>query len=548
MIYKFPKNIKKILSNIFKCRYLGMFLIIVPSIVWVAIDNSVWPWDTAWYGEVSVDLYYKLTHSFFEWPKAMLSAFGAKAPGIAWFGQFFVPLAKITGSIGRALMIPILLAQFFSLLLMYKIVLLLTNKKTIAMLGSLIMASAPLFIGMGHQYFVESLQLLAVTSLIFILINIKKLNRYEIILSLLLILPFAMIVKISSPLYLIFVVGLILLYLFRLPAKITMREYFGEKRHIAYFVLAIIFFCSAIAWYVINWNSIYQFMNLVSSGTAAELYGTQAPFFQKMNLWLIFFRKSLFMPVVMYFIFFILGIYLFQYIFLKKYKLLELPIIISVSSIALVLIFLSFQINEETRYLLPLLPYVTILICWLLYKVRNIWLNIAAIIVFIFQFIFVNGYTLGLIKMNPGDINSWATVIHTNSDQIKDMESIIAHTCKSENANKTSIVGVEFPFLNYNSVEYYATQQKLKTNFQCYYAPLGFAEKDADKAWKTMMKYYNPPFFISGPDNSYSQEPDAFNIVSLPILERVRNSGLFVEEDNSSPGQIHIFRNISAGR
>jgi glycosyltransferase involved in cell wall biosynthesis len=545
MTYKFLNKTREAIANFFKNYYLGIFLLIVPSIVWVVADNSVWPWDTAWYGEISVDLYYKLTHSLSDWWQLMTHAFGTKAPGIAWLGQFFVPFAKITGSIDRALMIPIMLAQFFSLLLIYKIVLSLTKKQIIAIAGTLIMASAPLFIGMGHQYFVESLQLLAITSLMLVLVEIKKMNRYQIILSLMFILPFAMIVKISSPLYVIFSVGLILLYLFKLPAKITIRAYFGEKRHVVYFALAIVFICSVVVWYVINWNSINQFMRLVSTGTASELYGTRAPFFQKMNLWLSFFQKSLFVPVVMYFIYFILGVYFFQYIFLKKHKLLELPLLVSISSIALVLVFLSLQINEETRYLLPLLLYVVILICWLLYKINSIWLNIAATIVFIFQFIFINGYTLGLVKMNPGDINSWATVIHTNSDQMKDMESVIAHTCKSENAKKTSIVGVEFPFLNYNSVEYYATQQKLRTNFQCRYAPLGFAEKDADKAWKTMMKYYNPPFFISGPDNSYSQEPDAFNIVSLPILERVRSSELFIEEDNSSPGQIHIFRNVS---
>jgi glycosyltransferase involved in cell wall biosynthesis len=549
MIYRFLKNIRKVALNVFKNYHLVvLFLLITPSIIWVFTDNSVWPWDTAWYGEISVDLYYKLTHSFFDWWQLMIHAFGTKAPGIAWIGQFFVPLAKITGSIDRALMVSVIVTQFLALLLMYKIVLSLTNKKILAILGGIIMASAPLFVGMGHQYFVESLQLLAVLSLIFIFVSMRKFNRYEIILSLIVLLPFAIIVKISSPLYLIFPVGLIMLYLFKMPEKISIRRYFRDGRNTGYYALAIVFSLIVIAWYVVNWDVIYQFMNLVSSGTAAELYGTRAPFFEKINLWLVFFQKSLFLPIVMYFVFSVVCVYLFQYIFLKKHKLLELPIIIPISSIVLVLVFLSFQINEETRYLLPLLPYVIIFICWILYKINNIWMNIATIMVFILQFIFINGYTLDLIEIKPQDINSWATVIYKNSDQKREIEAIVEQTCKSESAEKFSVVGVEYPFLNANSVEYYATQQKIKTNFQCYYVSLGFAENNVDKAWKNMMTYRKAPFFISGPSDLYDQEPDAFNIVALPIFEMVKNSELFVEEKNPALGQIKIFKNISINK
>lgn len=548
-----PKLLSEVIKDKFKninflknkhIPFVGLFLLIFPSLIWIFFDNSVWPWDQAWYGEISVNLYYKLFHSFSEWPKAMLSAFRVKAPAIAWLGQFFVPLAKITGSMDKALMLSVVLAQFFSLLLMHKIVLSLTNKKVLAILGSLIMASSSLFIAMGHQYLVESLQLLVITLFIFILVNAKKWNKYKITLSLIFALPFAMIVKITSPIYAIIPVGLIIWYLFKIPAEITIKEYFKEKKNIIYYIFGLLFMFCVIGWYIVNWEAVFKFMRLVSSGSVAELYGIRAPFFQKFNFWISSFQKSFFIPSAMYFIFFIFGAFLFQYIFLKKHRLLELPILISIFSIALVLIFFSFQINEETRYLLPLLPYFVILMCWLLYKINSKWINIMAVTVFGFQFIFVNGFTLGLIKGSSKDISSWAIPVHVNSDQKKEMEEVITQTCKLESINKFNIVGVEFPWLNANSVEYYATQQKIRNDFQCYYTSLGYAESNADKAINNIKEFIKPPYFITVSKDSFPAT-DAFNTVSAPVAESIENDKKFVEQEFSQSKLIRIFRNVT---
>jgi len=547
MLHYKINRLKDLFLNEKKLPYLVAFFLILPSISWIFFDNNVWSWDQAWYGEVSVNLYYKLTNSFLLWPKEMATAFGTKAPGIAWLGQFFVPLAKMTGSIDRSLLLSVVVTQFLSVVLIYKIVLQLTNKKAMAILGSLIMVSSSLFTAMGHQYLVESLQLLAITLFIFILINAKKWNRYEIILSLIFAISFALIVKITSPLYVFLPGALVVWSLFKNPNKISIKEYFKKKKNIIYYILGLLFMFFVIGWYMVNWEAIFKFMRSVSSGSVAELYGVRAPFFQKFSFWLSSFQKSFFVPIVMYFIFFILGVYLFQYMFLKKHKLFELPILISISSIMLVLIFFSFQVNEETRYLLPILPYVVILICWLLYKISNKWINTAAIFLFSFQFIFVNGFTLGLIKGNSQDINSWATVIRENNEQQKEMEAIVAQTCNSENANKTSIVGVEFPWLNANSVEYYATQQKILNDFQCYYTSLGYAESDTDKAINNVKQFIKPPYFITVSMDSFPAV-DAFNAVSLPVMESIENDKNFVEQKFPQSKSIRIFKNVNEGK
>jgi hypothetical protein len=38
--------------------YLVAAILVVPSALWIWRDHTIWPWDQAWYGEVSVDLWY----------------------------------------------------------------------------------------------------------------------------------------------------------------------------------------------------------------------------------------------------------------------------------------------------------------------------------------------------------------------------------------------------------------------------------------------------------------------------------------------------------
>src|SRR6266567_3478961 len=98
----------KKLNSIVSQKYFPygvILLLIAPNIAWIFFDKHVWPWDQAWYGEVSVNLYYMLTHSISAWPSTMISAFGTKAPALAWFGQFFVPLSKFGLSIDEALLL-----------------------------------------------------------------------------------------------------------------------------------------------------------------------------------------------------------------------------------------------------------------------------------------------------------------------------------------------------------------------------------------------------------------------------------------------------------
>src|SRR6266851_854097 len=145
-------------------------ILLLPSFVWVFLDRSVWPWDQAWYGEVTVQLYSTLRHEPGKWLQAMIAAFGTKPPAIAWIGQWFVPFGKRMGSIDLALHLSVLLIQFLTLVMVWRLgrEVFPERSRWLPAIGCLFVGSAPLFIGLSHQYFPEPLQNLAVLWIFYI--------------------------------------------------------------------------------------------------------------------------------------------------------------------------------------------------------------------------------------------------------------------------------------------------------------------------------------------------------------------------------------------
>src|SRR5215471_4431302 len=93
-------------------KYFTIAVALFPSLVWILEDRRIWPWDQAWYGEVSVDLWYWLGHSFRQWSSSMVECLPLKPPGIVWLGQLFVPFSGLFGSTESTLLFSILITQF----------------------------------------------------------------------------------------------------------------------------------------------------------------------------------------------------------------------------------------------------------------------------------------------------------------------------------------------------------------------------------------------------------------------------------------------------
>ena len=61
MNFTLTSKVKSLLS------YLVPVAMVSPSLIWIALDKSVWMWDEAIYGKGSVELFYMLSYSPKRW-------------------------------------------------------------------------------------------------------------------------------------------------------------------------------------------------------------------------------------------------------------------------------------------------------------------------------------------------------------------------------------------------------------------------------------------------------------------------------------------------
>src|SRR5262245_922806 len=274
-----------------------MILFLSPSVYWVVQDHSVWPWDQAWYGEVSTDLWFTMINSPGEWWPSMWKAFGIKAPGIAWVGQWFVPISRTLGSIEVGLLLSIILTQFGTLLLIYKIGKELLPDGELALLGPLMLMSAPLFIAMSHQYVAEPLQLFAVTYIFWIAARVRFWPGTQVIGHLFLASGLGLASKVTFPLY-CFIPGCIALYDARkVPANPNSTRSIFKLGLLILAGVAVL--GNVLVWYVKNGRTLLGFAKLSSSGDVALDYGKKESFFYKLQYWLSALQKSVALPYVL---------------------------------------------------------------------------------------------------------------------------------------------------------------------------------------------------------------------------------------------------------
>lgn len=540
-----PRRVKISLSQ--ALVYLIPAICLAPSLVWVLSDKSVWPWDQSWYGEVSIELFYTLTHAPSNWIPALVSAFGAKAPGIAWLGQFYVPLGVIFGSIDTGLLLSVLTMQFATLILTIRYLSELTGGQTlISATGGLITASAPLFVAMSHQYFVEAMQLLGVSWFILIATRSPKWNPWIILGHLMTAGSFALLAKVSSPLYCVCPLVIASGYLLKpFDGNSGLESNWRQKKHLITFAMGALLLTGTVAWYARNLNEVLRHVRLSATGSSAELYGVSESFLHQSVYWGSALQQSVAFPAICALFVVLVSAGLLRLLFRRSSLSKRFAVFAAVSAVQLVLVLAAFSVssNRENRYLLPLMPYITILVCWALAELGKNLLTGSLILTLTVQMLLVHSQALG-DRTPSRTISYWLRTANSDRHNANTLYAIVDSTCSSDKARTYNIIGVEFSWLNANSASYYIAKRLLKTGYRCYYTSLGYAETDVEKAWKRILDL-KARYFVSIESSILSSQPDAFNIVSKPILQRVKSSDHFVPKPFASDPDILIFQSLT---
>jgi hypothetical protein len=526
--------------------YLGLLLLIAPSLVWIFLDRHVWPYDQAWYGQVSVELFHRLIHSRQEWREAMVSAFGIKAPGVAWFGQLFVPIGTLIGSIDTGLLLSTLTTQFLTLVLIFKSVQELSQKKIlVSVVACLAVASAPLFVAMSHQYLVESLQTMTISWFILIASFAPKWSRKTILANLLAATSIAMLAKVTSPVYFFGYSFLALAYvcypkLGTQPQEKTIVWY--KNTYYLYLFGAVVLCCGAIAWYARNLSKVADFIKLASS---SSVDGKSDTFFNKAIFWLNSAQSSFFLKGVLVFLGLIVLVGIVKFFVNKNSKPIYFTIcaVISLVHIAISLTAFSLSINQEARYLLPLLPHVTLISAWGLSVINQKSITILMSLAFVFQLAVVHSQALGITPPDPS-ISYWLHPLDRDAQNANNINDVVQKICTEPDKERYNIIGVELPWLNANSVAYFSAKQLESRKFRCYFTSLGYAETDTNKAWERLLSL-RTNFFVTINLNLYPDKTDPMNQVALPIVDKVKSSKKFKLDTSLDNSKILIYKNIT---
>jgi hypothetical protein len=529
--------------------YLALLAMIFPSLVWIALDKSVWSWDPALYGRNSVELFFGLLHTPTDWVLQMLHAVGGKAPGVSWFGQFFVPLGYFLGSIDVSLLLSILVTQTVTLVLVYRSVRELSgHNQLVSITGCLVIASAPLFVAMSHQYWAEPMQLLAVSWFILIMSFAPKWNRAFVVSQLLMATPVAMLAKVTSPLCCLGPGLVALWYVFKPGPSTSVRREWLQKRVIVTLAAGILLNLAAIEWYYRNLGWVVQHSSDSSFGPIAEIYGKKDIFLTTMIYWLGAVRESFFLPSVLLITGLVIGVGVVCCFIRPQTLTKHFTICSAIAALQIIIVLAVFSLSpvRDARYLLPILPYFALLICWSVLQINKPILAGVIMLIFLVQLASTYGQAFGFI---PQTTSYWLSPPNSDVKEGKILSSIVSRTCiKAGSDRYWNIVGIESPWLNWESAGYFAAKNLGPDNrIGCRYSSgYSFFGTDPDKIWARILSepvhYYvtmNPDLYTV-PSDQHSQ---ATNRNYLPMLKRVQASGLFeVEPPLAEDPRIMILR------
>ena len=513
---------------------------LIPSLLWAFRDHRVWPWDQAWYGEVSVDLWYLLTHTPLQWLQLMTIAFGMKPPGSAWLGQLFVPFRGAFGSVETALLFSILLTQLAVLVLIYRISMeVAPNSRGIGFLGIGIAAGAQQFVGLSHQYLVEPLQCFAIAWAILIALRCDKWPRARTVLHLAASTLLGMLAKASTPVYAVIPIAYILLNLVRSQQPWDFKEEWERRASKLLVYGCLIVGALGSLWYARNYAAVLQHVRDASSGEIALNYGFRAPVAKKYVAWLRFLKQAFFDPYLVWMLAFLIlaagGTILIARVPFSQWRRWFLIGALSVAQILLILF--AFALNDavETRYLYALLPYVAIILVILCAAARYRALQAVAVVVCFAQWATVNQASFESMPVWATQ-SPWLNPIVTDATAHKELWEVVRRTSIFPGYN---IIAVEEPWLNANSAAFFAANNRLDTGIRSYYTSLGYAEKDPSVAMKRIEDF--AARFVITLDEPSQSMPNFLNLVTLPVLHELETGTRYMRIPFQSERGIVIF-------
>jgi Dolichyl-phosphate-mannose-protein mannosyltransferase len=537
------------------------FVLVLPSVVWAFQDRSIWPWDPAWYGEVSVDLWATLRTDTGSWATAMADAFGTKPPAIAWLGQFFVPLGHLGIDESTALLLSVLTVQAASLGLVFAACRRLHLSNLGSAIAALLMAASPLFTSMSHEYFAEPIQTFAIVWAIYALASASERPFAMTAAQLPGIAALGMLAKLSTPAYIgAPLIGAALLAI-RRPGggRRSFLASWGEARVIASAVVSAALVFGAVGWYEVNYSAAVAHAQLASADTG--LYGVNQGFAKQIPAWVRRLRDAAVLPHVGVALFLLALVSLALLIRKRGIRPTFGPrfavVATGIVTVALVLILFASQPNNDVRYLLPLIPYIAVIFAAVIDTSGSQGIAVASAGLLLIEFGLVQLQSFG---EKPISSMTYAalTAPQPATTFSRELENVVRETCRPESSGQINMVGADYPWFNHNTLQMLASEQYAEKGLHCYYTALGYAESNPNVAWTRLMTFKSPYYIsIDYGDRSNSlpeaqraliYPSDPFNVINKNVFQRAKASKLYRVVDGTTEAGLVVLQANTVGK
>jgi hypothetical protein len=522
---------------------LGIAFALWPSFLWIVRDRSVWPWDQAWYGQVSTDLWNWLGQSSHNWVMSMADGVDIKPPGLVWLGQFFVGLRGLLGSVESSLLLSILLIQVVLLYILFKTgQAMFPGSSLVPAIGVLFASGTQLLVGLSHQFFVEPLQAVAVAWAFYVAERSSEWPKPRVLVHLGSVLVLGALAKATTPVYVLLPVAYAVLQVLRRPATHDSAELkvgFSRALALAFGILGVM--CAL--WYLRHFSDVWRHVHDSTTGDVALQYGSRDTIFNKLVVWTRLLRPSFLAPYLTWAFAaaLILGpvrATLQRGPLAGRWFSKVRPIaVLSILQMALLLVTFSTTIAVDTRYMYALLPCLTVVFMQVCVFVPRKGLMALALIA-LAQWITVHAASLSP-DVRIADRSEWLWPCEPDPSRYDDVVRAVRLTSAGPEHN--NVVAIEAHWLNANSLEFFAAKERLATGRRAVFVSPGYAQKDPVAAYRRIDDYH-AWYVVTLADAFQEAPPNFLNLTSLPVLQRIRSESRFTQVPFPSRNGLIVFK------
>jgi hypothetical protein len=541
--------------------YLVSALVVFPSIIWIALDTSAWGGDQSQYGRATVELFRTLINSPREWPQRMLDVFPYKPNGLIWLGQVFMPLGYLISSIDTALLLEVVVLQAVTLVLVYHSVQALSSSNFVVPAATcLVIASAPMFMELSRQYLVESYQAASVAWFILIMSLAPTWSRALLLAQLTAATAFAMSAKEIQPLFCVWP-GLVACFYLARPQR---RPDVGDAlRHktLASLALAIPITLVTIAWYFHNLASVRQRLYYGTYGDAVRImwWGKDDTYLNTAVFWVQTARTINFLPGIAELSLLITVIAVVLHTVTTTRVAAHFSRCAAIAALQIVTVVLVFSLSptRQARYLVPVLPYIALILGWSVAQLNHKATTAITFGVFAAQLILLHAEALKALSPRF----QWLSPFDRHASSGRTLTSVVSRTCvKSDSGITWNVLAVDPSILELGEdwlapepANYIVAKRRLREggDLPCEYGYLGdsFFGADVGRAWQSIVARRAQHVIVADPA-VYPTPPQVFNQAlsreNFPVvLLKLTTSELF-ELDSRLPEDpgILIFRRV----